>query len=1230
MTDGADLTLGVLFLGKVDASFRRETDKLRDILMGLSRQMSSSTSSMGGATKKARAMGDEFSNVGKKISKVSGGFQRLTAALKVTASYGLAGTFLFGVINSLKQGVVEIANFDQSLKNLQAITGATSPEIMALRDVILDVAERTRYSAGEISEAAVTLGQAGFSASESLDVLNAVANLSTGTLSNMADVSDLITTALRSFGESAQQAGRYSDIFASAINRSKLNVDKLRTAFNYLGPIASQVGLDLENTAAGAMVLANAGLRGSTIGTGFRRVLQLLVSPTKKLRVLFASAGADLDKLNPAVSSMTSVIGELQKLLGKTVDPAERARRAFELFGLRGASVAAALGQAGREGFEAMLSEVYAVGRASEMAEKQMEGLATMAKNLKDRFVNLAIAIGEGGIADALRIILPILRTSVSVITDLANTIFGQAVVAFTTLTLVIATLRIGIRYLIIQLTALAAGMSVATIQRYAAAHGLLAVAFQGVTRAAKSLFLLLKTNPWFLAATAISAVAVATYSWNKRQREIIPTLQKQGVHLDQNISKLNDFQIRLSRSNEGSMEYRATLERLIQEFPELATQIDLVNGKFLDQGESLEKLINKFRVLRLENLADMFSAYVDRIADIEKKIKAYEDLLQRGEKDRPFVERYTDRINKLKKELNDLVSDQRAAFSRIGDVLLDLGLTTTSSFEQIKDKVIEVFGLSQKEADKLATYIQGYYDRIRLLKLKSMQDDKNLAASQEDLVSIYGDKWLALYRKLDALRRADLLETVYDMQEKVTKLEQLADKQGWTEEQLQARIRELNEETYRTFIEKETAKARKARKTAAEIKEAYLQANNELEASEIASARARAADRSQRIKESVNDANKRKSLLITVEETLNKEIFKIKEKYKRKEEDLIDDISKFRLKSESESVEAAIAEAKKKAEALKRQVEDEISQAELKASLLLDIEAALQKEIERIRQEFADKDVGSRKEKLRNLEEEYRAGIITVKEYYEELDRLAELNLISDTRRAEQKRKIQENIWDALVNGFEDASRRVLSWSEMLYNIGETIADKIADDLTSSILEFADGTKTAEQAFRDFAKSVIDWLAKMIIKQTLLNALNKSFGLGGGGGGSTYDTSWISVNKPHSGGVVGSKLFARKQVDPSLFNYAPRLHGGLRKDEYPAILQKGEEVTPKSEVGKNKEVQVIINEAPPGTTAREDNSGADVKKIIIDVAAQDFAGGGTLDKLFSKLYGLKRVTTRR
>ena len=80
------------------------------------------------------------------------------------------------------------------MHNLAAITGATSGQILAMKDVILETANRTKYSTGEIAEGMVLLGQAGLDAGESIQAIGAVADLAAGTLSNLRTVADLVTT----------------------------------------------------------------------------------------------------------------------------------------------------------------------------------------------------------------------------------------------------------------------------------------------------------------------------------------------------------------------------------------------------------------------------------------------------------------------------------------------------------------------------------------------------------------------------------------------------------------------------------------------------------------------------------------------------------------------------------------------------------------------------------------------------------------------------------------------------------------------------------------------------------------------------------------------------------------------------------------------------------------------------------------------------------------------------
>lgn len=88
-------------------------------------------------------------------------------------------------------------------------------------------------------------------------------------------------------------------------------------------------------------------------------------------------------------------------------------------------------------------------------------------------------------------------------------------------------------------------------------------------------------------------------------------------------------------------------------------------------------------------------------------------------------------------------------------------------------------------------------------------------------------------------------------------------------------------------------------------------------------------------------------------------------------------------------------------------------------------------------------------------------------------------------------------------------------------------------------------------------------------------------FGSGGAAAGSgaleaAYSTGMYMI---HEGGEVGKDSFPIRYAPAGLLNRAPRLHGGLASDEYPAILQKGEQVIPKDQAGdKATNVNILIN----------------------------------------------------
>lgn len=385
------------------------------------------------------------------------------------AAYGAAisGLYaLFGLFGKAKTAVIE---YNQSLKDLQAITQATDSDIATLSETILDVASKYKYSLNEVADAAKVIGQAGFSASETMSVLESAVTLAQGTMSKMGETTDLITTSLTAFQEEGLGAAEAADVLAQAVNLSKLDIEKMRTVFNYVGPVANDAGVSFQETASALMVLANQGMRASTIGTSLRNIFARLESPSAKLRDAFKGNEEELVKMTSSATTLAEKFRILGTTLGANAD-------LYDLFGLRAAGAVSILIRF-PDAIEQMNEALYEMGMSERMAEKQMEGLSNKISNLGTLFEVFAVAVGQDA-GKGLGVFVDILRSALSMLTTVSDNAFGRATVAVVSFSLAIGAAVTAVRVL-------AAVLSLSTVSTFISGMASARLATLGVATAA-------------------------------------------------------------------------------------------------------------------------------------------------------------------------------------------------------------------------------------------------------------------------------------------------------------------------------------------------------------------------------------------------------------------------------------------------------------------------------------------------------------------------------------------------------------------------------------------------------------------------------------------------------------------------------------------------------------------------------------------------------------------------
>ena len=644
-------------------------------------------------------------------------------------SYRLIADSIRALSEGVRAGIGAIIEYSQALKDLQAITGATERDVAMMGDMVKEVATKTKFSASEVAAGMRTLGQAGLTAAESTKTMQAVADLATGTLSDMASTVDLVTTAMRVFGIEAVDSGMIADVFANAVNRSKLTIDKLRTSFNYVGPIAKEAGLTFQETGAALMTLANSGLRASTMGTGLRRMLAELVAPNQKLAEAAMEAGIALDQLDPSKNDLSSVL----EALGVVIDDTATA---FDIFGKRGAAAALAITNT-ESGYNSLYATIHRTGTAAKMAETQMEGLGVSFKNLKDKLGLLMIALGDAGLVSLLKVVVNISRKLVDALTALAESAFGGFIVkvgilvgllgAFTGAVLVAKAAVISFygSFAFAQIVSWALGIKGATI----AVTGFTVVMTDFGTAAAavgtkiKALALsfksLLVAHPVLLALAAIVTVAVVAFdiftTSMSEAKEAADEAHDAFSKLDTKLGVIDSYKDKVAGLSTESEEFRQENLRL---------------------RESLKGVISEYDELYDEAVAasNSINIITGEVTDGSVAIQNYAEAVEQARMDK-FNKSLESTIDKLK-STNTMVAHTTANIRRMWQTLL--------GFFKDADKQKQIAAVHELSDDFMAAVHSGEesIDVIRVMaaELESLGKDVPLAENIKVAIEAFGE----------------------------------------------------------------------------------------------------------------------------------------------------------------------------------------------------------------------------------------------------------------------------------------------------------------------------------------------------------------------------------------------------------------------------------------------------------------------------------------------------------
>ena len=202
-------------------------------------------------------------------------------------------------------------DFEKTMSTVKAILVPTADEFDRLNAKAKELGSTTVFTAKQAGDAFLEMGKRGFKVTQTLDAVEGVLDLAAAAQISLSEAASATVATLNQFGLAASESTRVADVMTAAFSKSGLNMFNFTEAMKFVGPIAGQVNVSLEQTTGLLGVLADREIKGSLAATGLRTIFLELANSNSKVNEMLRQNGVytdDVIKKLEALSKMNLTV----------------------------------------------------------------------------------------------------------------------------------------------------------------------------------------------------------------------------------------------------------------------------------------------------------------------------------------------------------------------------------------------------------------------------------------------------------------------------------------------------------------------------------------------------------------------------------------------------------------------------------------------------------------------------------------------------------------------------------------------------------------------------------------------------------------------------------------------------------------------------------------------------------------------------------------------------------
>jgi TP901 family phage tail tape measure protein len=357
-----------------------------------------------------KKLSDEQSKFKAEIAETPSLLQKIKGSLGPVAS-GMIAAFSVGAIankamDAFNNAKKVINDFEQSVADLSAITGATGKDLEFLKNKAIDLGQDTKGGAVAVVEAYKLIASAKPELLSNVEALNQVTEatllLAKASGMDVPQAATKLTDAMNQFNAPASEASKYVDVLAAGAKYGAAEIPQLTDAVLAFGAVAKVSNVDIKESVALSELLAEKGQKGSEAGTKIRNILLQVMSGGNS-----AQARQELEKYGISIEDLKNKSIPFAEKLESLKPLLKDVGSVTQVFGTENATAAISLIE-NTNRLKELTSQVGEYGVAEQQAAIKMDTVTnkTILRNAKYDSLILSINKGTGIVSNFFKFLI--------------------------------------------------------------------------------------------------------------------------------------------------------------------------------------------------------------------------------------------------------------------------------------------------------------------------------------------------------------------------------------------------------------------------------------------------------------------------------------------------------------------------------------------------------------------------------------------------------------------------------------------------------------------------------------------------------------------------------------------------------------------------------------------------------------------------------------------------------